>query len=382
MKVLILHNQLWTQYKSVIFQGIHDRYAGTSDEILVLQTSISEKSRLNILDFNPSNFKYTYPYKLLNNTSLEDSNSFKTTFLWIKTIISYRPDVINLTGYADLGTIVVLLLAKILRIKTVMTNESILSSNLHKFSVLQYVKSAYKKVLINLTDGFLSYGLKSNDYLYRFGVTKNQIFSFLNAFDRSKFNVNLENVSNLNQMPYVLFVGRLSQEKNLECLLDLGRKFKADSFNCKVKIVGDGDAFDYLSSVVSSENLPIELEGAKKWDELGAIYKSALAFFLPSFNETWGMVANESLEMGVPVICSKACGCADDLVIDNFNGLILGDWEVSGILSNETYLRLKNYLSKIVEEGNNMRVNKRISSIYDEDKLVDEFVNAFKMIRA
>jgi hypothetical protein len=96
MRVLILHNQLWTQYKSVVFQGIYDEFKKSGDKILVLQTSICEKSRLNILDFNPANFKYTYPYILLNHKSLEDSNPFRTTFLWIYYIIKFKPDVINL----------------------------------------------------------------------------------------------------------------------------------------------------------------------------------------------------------------------------------------------------------------------------------------------
>ena len=157
MKVLILHNQLWTQYKSVIFQGIYDDFVKSSDELLVLQTSICERSRLNIIDFNLSNFSYTYPYVLLNETSLEDSNPLRTTFLWIKYIFKFKPDVINLTGYAEIGTIIVLVLAKLLGIRTLMTNESIHSDRLHSLSLIQLFYNAYKNVLFSLTDGFLSY---------------------------------------------------------------------------------------------------------------------------------------------------------------------------------------------------------------------------------
>ena len=379
MKVLILHNQLWTQYKSVIFQGIYDDFEKSSDELLVLQSSICERSRLNIIDFNLSNFNYTYPYVLLNETSLEDSNPFRTTFLWIKFIFKFKPDVINLTGYAEIGTIVVLILAKVLGIKTLMTNESIHSDRLHSFSVIQLIYNAYKNVLISLTDGFLSYGLKSNDYLYRFGVKKRQIHSYLNTFDRSKFHL-YANRFYSNNVPYILFVGRLSEEKNIESLINLGRLFKIDNFNCQIRLVGDGSQLEIFKKIVFKEKLPLVFEGAKKWDQLGPIYESATAFILPSLNETWGMVANEALEYGLPVICSSACGCADDLIINGFNGLVIDEFNFTSDSPNVTYFRIKDYIASLLLKDSLTDLNKKISSIYDESKLIKEFVGAFRCV--
>jgi glycosyltransferase involved in cell wall biosynthesis len=382
MKILILHNQLWTQYKSVVFQGIHDSFSATGDELLVLQTSICEQSRLNIIDFDPSNFEYSYPFELLNNTSLEEASSLRTTYYWLKYMITFKPDVINLTGYADPGTLLILIFAKIIGIKTIMTNESIYSQRLHTKSIKQYFINLYKGLILRCTDGFLSYGIKSNDYLYRFGISKNRIYSFLNAFDRSKFNVNEVSQTNIQEKPnYLLFVGRLSEEKNLVSLIDLARRFKADSYNCTIKIVGDGPEYNDLHDMVNRELLPIQLEGAKNWNQLNAIYTSALAFILPSLNETWGMVANEALEMGIPVICSDVCGCADDLVINEFNGLVLNDLNFSASNKDDTYNYLKSYLTRLIEQGNIIELNQKVASIYDEKRLISEFINAFKAIK-
>ena len=382
MKILILHNQLWTQYKSVVFQGIHDSFSATGDELLVLQTSICEQSRLNIIDFDLSNFEYSYPFVLLNNTSLEEASGLRTTYYWLKYMITFKPDVINLTGYADPGTLLILIFAKIIGIKTIMTNESIYSQRLHTKSIKQYFINLYKGLILRCTDGFLSYGIKSNDYLYRFGISKNRIYSFLNAFDRSKFNVNEVSQTNIQEKPnYLLFVGRLSEEKNLVSLIDLARRFKSDSYNCTIKIVGDGPEYSYLYDMVNRELLPIQLEGAKNWNQLNAIYTSALAFILPSLNETWGMVANEALEMGIPVICSDVCGCADDLVINEFNGLVLNDFNFSASNKDDTYNYLKSYLTRLMEQGNIIELNQKVASIYDEKRLISEFINAFKAIK-
>jgi glycosyltransferase involved in cell wall biosynthesis len=380
MRVLILHNQLWTQYKSVVFQGIYEEFKKSGDNILVLQTSICEKSRLNILDFNPANFKYTYPYILLNHKSLEDSNPFRTTFLWIYYIIKFKPDVINLTGYSEIGTIFVLIYAKIFNIKTLMTNESIHSNRLHKPSISKCIIKSFKNFIIQLTDGFLSYGIKSNDYLFRFRISKRRILSFLNSFDRSKFHSDNSQVIK-STLPYILFVGRLSEEKNLTSLIELARLFVKDSLSYRIKIIGEGDEYNNLNSLISKENLPIDLEGAKNWNQLDAIYKSSIAFILPSLIETWGMVANEALEMGIPVICSSACGCADDLVINEVNGLVLSDFNFNNHSNVQTYKRLKTYLLENAKTSKAREIlNRKIASIYDETKLIDEFIIAFRKI--
>ena len=187
MKILILHNQLWSQYKSFIYQGIYDKIKDSNDQLLVLQTSICEKSRLDIKDFNQQKYPYTYPYKLLYYDYLENTNKIGTTLKWLRFILKFRPNVINLTGYHEFGTLPVLILAKFLNIRTIMTNESIYSKVLHNTSFKFYLKKIYKSIIFLLTDGFFSYGISSNDYLFRHGVPKSKILLFLNSFDKTKF---------------------------------------------------------------------------------------------------------------------------------------------------------------------------------------------------
>ena len=71
MKILILHNQLWSQYKSIIFEKINNFCNKYADNLLVLQTSICENSRRDLIDFDVNNFNYTYNFVLLNNKYLE-----------------------------------------------------------------------------------------------------------------------------------------------------------------------------------------------------------------------------------------------------------------------------------------------------------------------
>ena len=60
--------------------------------------------------------------------------------------------------------------------------------------------------------------------------------------------------------------------------------------------------------------------GHKKADELPPLYAFAGCFVLPSTREPWGLVVNEAMACGLPVLVSERCGCAEDLVVAESNG--------------------------------------------------------------
>jgi glycosyltransferase involved in cell wall biosynthesis len=62
------------------------------------------------------------------------------------------------------------------------------------------------------------------------------------------------------------------------------------------------------------------LPGFKQYDELPAFYGPAGAFIHASTTEPWGLVVNEAMASGLPVLVSNRCGCAQDLVQEGKNG--------------------------------------------------------------
>lgn len=367
MKILILHNQLWSQYKSFIYQGIYDKIKDSSDEILVLQSSICEKSRFDIKEFNQEKFPYSYPYVLLNYEYLENTSKFIITIKWITYILKFKPNVINLTGYQEIGTLPVLLLSKLMNIRTIMTNESIYSKVLHEISIKYYFKHIYKRIVFFLTDGFFSYGIKSNDFLFRHGVGKKKILLFLNSFDKTKFlNNNSSELVDINKN--IIFVGRLSPEKNLSSLISLFRIFKADKLDYKLILVGDGPLKEKLLDEILKYDLNILITGSILWNELSDLYKNSKCLILPSINETWGMVANEAIQMGISVICSESCGCANDLVIDEYSGLIVENFDFN--IDNIAYSKILNFLKN--NNRNKIKFMNNTALVFDSERLINE----------
>ena len=375
MKILILHNQLWSQYKSILFQKINDFCDKNGDELLVLQTSICEYSRKDLIDFDVNSFNYRYKFILLNNTYLESTNSFVTTIKWIKHVFQYKPDLINLTGYSEPGSIVILILCKIFKIKTIITNETVFDKQSNSLSLLLWLKKLYKIILFNLTDYFFSYGINSNEFLFRHKVNKRKILSFLNSFDSERLNI--LSVNNIVNDPYFLFVGRIAFVKNIEFLIQLAIKLKNINSDIRIKIIGTGPDYEGLKLKISDLGLiNVLLIGSIKWDNLGDYYSNSLGLILPSFFEPWGMVANEAFFYNTPVICSKFCGCAGDLIINEFNGIVLQDYSLSRP-NYDINTFIKRYLDLRLKLISNIKLT---NHIFEPNRLSSDLYLSFKRI--
>jgi glycosyltransferase involved in cell wall biosynthesis len=118
-----------------------------------------------------------------------------------------------------------------------------------------------------------------------------------------------------------LFVGRLEREKGVATLVEAWRRAGLDG-QAALAVAGDGPPSDRL------DRESMTVLGRLGQDELPALYAAADALVLPSiatatFREPWGLVANEAMHQGTPVIASDAVGAvAGGLVKDGRNGLV------------------------------------------------------------
>jgi len=123
---------------------------------------------------------------------------------------------------------------------------------------------------------------------------------------------------------YFLASSRFVQKKNLFLLLEAYSKYS----NMRVKepwklvLLGDGplnmQIISYLNQVGIRVN--VILPGFRQYDELPEYYGLAGAFIHASTSEQWGLVVNEAMACGLPVIVSTPCGCSPELVQSGCNG--------------------------------------------------------------
>jgi glycosyltransferase involved in cell wall biosynthesis len=116
----------------------------------------------------------------------------------------------------------------------------------------------------------------------------------------------------------LLYVGRLSREKNLHLLARAYRQM--DHTRCHLVMVGGGPALGELRQAL--RGLPVTFTGYLSGEALAEAYASADVFAFPSMTETFGQVALEALASGLPVVALLAEGVCD-LVRHGECGLLL-----------------------------------------------------------
>lgn len=112
-----------------------------------------------------------------------------------------------------------------------------------------------------------------------------------------------------------LFIGRISKEKNIELLVDLFNKLP----DCTLTIIGTGALENELKNKAGSN---IVFIGQVNNTQLRDYFRENNIFILPSIAEPWGLVVEEALYFGLPVIVSINCG-ASELIKDGVNGYVM-----------------------------------------------------------
>jgi len=168
-------------------------------------------------------------------------------------------------------------------------------------------------------------GSNSHKNLFtHYGMKEDRIFLMPMMVDNSKFDAYKKRFPNLFTF---LFVGRLVSYKNVENLI-LQFNINFSNKNAVLNIVGDGTQGEYLIDKYNSEK--VIFMGKKFNQELIAEYLSASCFVCPSLFEPWGLVVNEALSAGLPVIACKEVGACFDLIKDKETGFIAEDMQDFG----------------------------------------------------
>ncbi len=328
MKILIVHNQLWAHYKAIIFNELQKIISqNKNDSLLVVQIALIEKSRKNLGDLDKS--IHQYPYQLLHEGLLEEVGLFQRIKEILKAITEFKPDVVNLTGYYDIASWTVLFYCKLKGIKTILSNES--TANDH---ARNRAKEYFKAFIIKQFDGYFNFGTLSENYILSLGISPQKMLVKKNCVDNKVLKeIYLKHFLRRNEQQQLLniapknfiFVGRLIDYKNLFHFLDAFHLTRQKSKeNWGVIILGDGELKTDLQQFVSNKNIQnISFQIGVSWQQVPEYLALSDVLVLPSYSEPWGLVVNEAMACGLPVIVSEKCGCTIDLVKNGENGFIV-----------------------------------------------------------
>ncbi len=201
------------------------------------------------------------------------------------------------------------------------------------------LKEAMKACLVRRFDAALVGGTPHKDYVVSLGIQPNRVFTGYDVVDNNHYAqgaakarahaASLKSKLGLPR-PYFLNVGRFIEKKNLFRLLEAYRIYRQDTHGVPWDLVLCGSGPLENSLRAAAAELPgVHFPGFKQVDELTIYYGLASVFIMPSSHfEQWGLVVNEAMASGLPVLVSKACGCATDLVQAGLNGFTFDPYNV------------------------------------------------------
>ncbi len=237
------------------------------------------------------------------------------------------------------------------------------------FPLKDKISDFFHKKITKKADKVLVPGTKAFEWVSSQGIKEKDIVITPNAseifYDKKKgetFKKELISKYHLKGKKVIVYVGRLIRRKGIKYLIEAFAKIKEK--NSLLFIVGGGDFYHLGEPSLREELLEIvkkyDLEkriiftGEVKNNLVPAIYELADVLVVPSItekiSEPWGLVVNEGMQFGLPVVATDAVGAAYDMVENGKNGFIVPEKDsislkkaIEGILSNK---KLRDRMSK------------------------------------
>lgn len=256
--------------------------------------------------------KIQFPYLLINDFQVENRSYIKTLIKILKLVFLYRPHKIIYGGYIEIELLLLSFLYP--KKKNILQTESAGESRLS--GLVYYLKI----ILLKRYSKAIASG-KIHAKMLRLMKFKGEILisKGVGFVDKKQKIIKKTN----NEVLSFLYVGRLIELKNLERLIRI-----FNELNLPLTIVGDGPLEDHLKKI-ANEN--VKFLGFVSNTEIGNIYNENDIFILGSTTEAWGLVMEEALFYGLPILASNKVGSYPELVTEYQTGLTFDPFDEESI---------------------------------------------------
>ena len=261
-------------------------------------------------------------------------------------------DLIIVNGYNNYPFIITFIFNIFLFRKTYIAIESDSQLSIPNSRLKRFLKWLYLFVVFSskYVLGFAG-GSSSHKELFRYyGMQDDRIFLMPMMVDNFKF---YQNKKKFPELFTFLYVGRLVKHKNVEGLIKEFNKNFSDK-SVVLKIVGGGEEERYLKKKYHSEQ--VVFLGSLFDNDLIKEFQNASCFVCPSKFEPWGLVINEALSSGLPVVTTKEVGANYDLIKERNTGIIAASMHEFGAMMLEFYGNI-NLLIECSENASDLMKN-------------------------
>lgn len=250
-----------------------------------------------------------------------------------------------------------------------------------------FIKDFLKKYLISGAAGYFASGVHAERYFLRYGVKKEKIYfhKFTSVYQKDMLNEPLATADKIRlreklNIPVggkiAVAVGRFIPLKRYDALIE---SWKGMSKTDYLLLIGGGPEKEKYEKIIKALNINnIIIEDFHKPTEIFEYLRAADVFVHPTSYDVWGLVVNEAMASGLPVVVSDTCVAGRELITDGKNGYLVK------LYDDKTFIDKVKLLFSDDELRKNAAVN-ALSTIKDftVENMVDTLVkNIDKIIAA
>ena len=301
--------------------------------------------------------RYNFKYKFLSGITLffglKDTYPFWINFKIVSHLAKDRPDVVIMMGWDSLTSFLANLYCRIFGAKFLIYSDSTpLEKSWRRFLTLPLVK-----LHVRTSDAVIAGGTRAKVYLESLGVEPAKIYVSYNTIDVEKYErltkkykrYASDTRSNLGvgNKKVIMYYAQMIERKGPDLLLLAYEKLKRKDEDIALLLIGDGPFRKKLEKVIKKRKIrDVYLLANPGDEEICRYYAIASVFVLPSREEVWGLVVNEAMAAGVPVVVSDRAGSSADLVQTDRQGFVFRAGSISNLakkigqlLSNDSLRR-------------------------------------------
>ena len=208
-------------------------------------------------------------------------------------------------------------------------------------------KEAIKRRIVRRFDAGLVGGAAHGRYLQELGIAQNRIFDGYDVVDNAAFAALADGWREQPRRvsrPYFLTVNRFIERKNLARVVEAWSEYRGNA----ARHFPDQTAWDLVLCGAGEEEAKLreqalELDGVHftgfvQQDEVARWMAGAGAFVHAALQEQWGLVVNEAMACGLPILLSQTVGCAPELLESNRNGWTFDPAQTEELTERMTHL--------------------------------------------
>jgi len=231
----------------------------------------------------------------------------------IKEMIDFNPDVIITAGFNP-TMLLAFLWSKFRRKKHIAFTDGTLFSEERLSKIHKWVR----KLVFRYTDAFIGASKKSLELYTSYSISDEKLFLSPLCVNNALY----KQGSELPKKYDVIFSGQFIERKMPFFFIDV-IKLANELITIKVILIGSGKLKEKMLNRLSELNIEYSYPGFIQQEHLPFIYGSAKILLFPTELDPWGVVANEALAVGLPVMTCENAGAANELIIHDFNGYVL-----------------------------------------------------------